>query len=72
LNLEQEYKGEIRMKTTADEKLDEAVESLKKAKVALGAVISGDLWGCDEFSGESLASFEEAFCEISNGLRRLT
>jgi len=60
------------MKTTADEKLEKAVESLKEAKLALGAVISGEAWGSDEYSPESLANFEEAFCEISNGLRRLT
>lgn len=52
------------VRTTADEKLDEARDAVKIALKALTEIVIEDCWGHDEFSTSRFASIEASYQEL--------
>lgn len=52
------------VRTAADEKLDEARESVQTAISALGGIVIGEQWGHDEYNPEFRKQLNDAFDEL--------
>lgn len=55
------------VRTTADERLDQADQNMKEAVKALSDIIVGECWGHDQFR----ADYTDTIHEVFNGLVKL-
>ena len=53
------------VRTTADERLDQAAQSIKDAIFQLQDLVINECWGHDEFTEEAKARFTEIYIELS-------
>lgn len=59
------------VRTTADERLDQAVANISAAIDCLKQVVIDECWGAKDFTDESLAGFTKALHDLIDTRRRL-
>lgn len=60
------------VRTTADEKLEEAREAVNKAVLALNEIVVLECWGHDEYDEKFRADIEAAFNRLRDIKRKLS